>query len=406
MSADTTQLVSETRDALQDVRGTLIELFSSVEANPEAPQDVARKLGINRNLTWKLSRVMTAKTPFNALNFLPGGQGIELALKAFRVAGAPELKVKRVAEAMQKLTDVIETHADDREHLELTLESMGLFQRETRPESGLELAYRGNSMVWGVHARARVSAAFFAPGNNGPATVDYAQIAALLGFRRLRPSARWRLYRMQMHDDKGAALANVPGAIGSRLDGDPPLIFREFCSPNMPKLDANHGPEGVEYVLPGGPVGNTAAFDCVTGYSLCGLPAYRDANNEFASTALSNTMPVETIIFDLIVHQRVNFPNEPEVAIYGFPHGGGESPAEQRVENRLPVPYSITELAGKPPVVATPLVPRYSEMFQFVMNKMNWNPSEFRGWRVQISHPPMASRLVLRWPLCDPPAAE
>lgn len=404
MSADATQLVSEARDALQNVRGTLIELFSSVEADPEAPQDVSRRFGINRNLTWKLSRVMTAKTPFNALNYLPGGQGIELALKAFKTAGAPEQKVKRVAEAMRRLTEVIETHADDREHLELTLESMGLFQRETRPESGLELAYRGNSMVWGVRAKARVSAAFFAPGVDGVHKVDYAQIAALLGFRRLRPSARWRLYRMQLQDDKGGNLTTLPTPLGSQLADDPPAIFREFCSANMPQLECNRGPEGIEFVLPGGPVGNTAAFDCISGYSVRGLPAYRDENNEYASTALSNTMPVETLIFDLIAHDRFAMPTEPEIAIFGFPHGGVESPAEQRDENRLPIPFTITELAGRPPVVATPLVPRYSEIFEYVMKKMNWEPSEFRGWRVQINYPPMSSRLVLRWPLPQAPA--
>lgn len=405
MSTEGAQLVAETRNALQNIRGTLIELFTSVEADPDSPQEVARRFGINRNLTWKLSRVMSARTPFNALNFLPGSQGIDLALKAFKSAGAPDNLVGRVTAAMRQLNDVIETHADNREHLELTLESMGLFEREARPESGLELAYRGNSMVWGVHARARVSTTVFAPGTKRPHTVDFAQIASLLGFRRLRPSASWRLYRMQLHDDKGGALATVPQSIGSQRPGDPPMMVREFCSENLPQIGSKSGPEGVEFLLPGGPVGNTGAFDCVTGYSLRGLPAYRDEFNEFGSTAISNTLPVESLISDLIVHRDIVFPNEPQVAIYGFPHGGGESPAEQLPENRLPVPFTITELAGKPPVVATPLVPRYPQMLAHIMSRMGWNPEEFRGWRVQIAYPPMASRVVLRWPLTDPPSA-
>lgn len=404
MTNNAAQLVSDTRDAIQGLRGTLIELFSAVGADPDAPQDVSRQFGINRNLTWKLSRVMSSHEPFSALNYLPGGQGLDLALRAFRNAGAPDQPIARVADAMRRLTEVIEKHADDRDHLELALESMGLFQRESRPEGGLELAYRGNSMVWGLHARARISTAFLAPGVAGPHTADYAQVASLIGFRRLRPTARWRLYRMQLHDDKGGDLPGVPRPIGSRREGDPPMIVREFCSENMPTIESQPGREGVEYILPAGPVGNTAAFDCVTGYSMRGLPLCRDERNEYGSTAVSNTFPVETLIFDLLVHQALPMPPEPEVIVYGFPHGGMESPAEQVVQNVLPIAAPIAELAGRPPVVAMPLFPRYSQLVAFVFERMGWTPAQFRGWRVQIGFPPMSSRVVLRWPLPERPA--
>ena len=81
-------MVEETRQALQGVRGRLIELYDAVGADPTAPQEVARRYGINRSLTWKLSRVINASGPFASLNHLPGHQGFESAIGAFESAGA------------------------------------------------------------------------------------------------------------------------------------------------------------------------------------------------------------------------------------------------------------------------------------------------------------------------------
>lgn len=305
---------------------------------------------------------------------------------------------------MRQLHRVISTHADDRDHFELALESMGLFQRENRQESGPELAYRGNSMIWGVHARTRLATSFLAPGAT-PDTVDYVVTGGLLGFRRLRPTARWRLYRMQLQDDKGGTIPGAPTPVADALPGDPPMVIREFCSPNLPAIEVVSRPEGQEYILPGGPVGNQGAFDATFGYAMRGLPAYRDANNQYGSSAASVTLPVENLIFDLIVHQDCTFPLEPEVLVYGFPHGGMESPAEQTVHNLLPISAPLEELTGRPPIVATPLMPRYSQMVARIFERMKWTPPEFRGWRVQLAYPPMSSRVVVRWPLQERPAS-
>src|SRR5579862_1117018 len=123
---ETTQLVDASRDALQNVRRALIELYGGVGADPESPQEVSKRFGINRNLAWKLSRVINASDPFSTLNHLPGYQGIELAILAFEKAGASEDVVGPVRSAVTRLQEVILQHSDGREHLELTLESMGL----------------------------------------------------------------------------------------------------------------------------------------------------------------------------------------------------------------------------------------------------------------------------------------
>ena len=106
------QMVDEARAALQEVRGGLIELYGAVGADPTAPQEVARRYGINRNLTWKLSRVINAAGPFASLNHLPGQQGLELAIGAFENAGASREAVAHVRSAVQRFTEVVQAQPD------------------------------------------------------------------------------------------------------------------------------------------------------------------------------------------------------------------------------------------------------------------------------------------------------
>jgi hypothetical protein len=179
------QLVEESRFALQSLRRALIEMYDSVGADPSVPQDVSRRFDLNRNLTWKLARVIGAPDPLAALNHLPGQAGMELAIEAFERAGAPPAITESVRSAMSEFAAVVKEHAGDREQLELTLESMGMIEADAATISGRELAFRGNSSVWGVQARTRLTTMMVAPGK--PGTHDYIMLSGLVGLRRLRP---------------------------------------------------------------------------------------------------------------------------------------------------------------------------------------------------------------------------
>ncbi len=397
-------LVDESRDALQSVRRALIELYGGMGADPEAPQEVSKRYGINRNLAWKLSRVINAADPFSTLNHLPGYQGIELAIQAFERAGATGEAIEPVRAAVTRLQEVITDHAGGREHLELTLESMGLFERDTMAESGRELAFRGNSMVWGVQASTRWTATFFGPGGSAD-TMDMTVVSGIVGFRRLRSTVQWRLQRIRTYNDRGGVLLPETDIeqFEPKAPSDAPQQIREFCSPHTPDLVVHDTPEGREVLLPPGPVGNRGAFDIFTGTILRGLPRYRTDSERTASKATSIMLPVETLIHDVIVHRDIVLPNEIEVALNGFPFGSIDDPRTRGASHALPINEKYVELAGSPPAVSTPAVPRITRFVDRVFNRMNWDGSQFRGRRLQMKYPPMSSVLVAQWPLPERP---
>jgi len=394
------QMVEDSRLALQSVRRSLIELYDAVGSDPAQPQEVARRFDLNRNLTWKVSRVIAAPDPLVAIGHLPGQAGIDLVIEAFERAGAPASIGHAVREAMDAFAAVVKEHAGDREQLELTLESMGFFERESTAVSGRELAFKGNSSVWGVQARTRVASMFVAPGK-AAGTHDYIMMSGFVGLRRLRPSVQWRLGRAQVHTDGGVLMNDGPGMseIEAKKPGDLPLIVKEFCSPNMPELLSKPTDDGLEICLPGGQVGNRGAFDCYFGYIYRGISSVAAPDNQFGSAATPIPLPVERLVFDLIVHKDVSMPAIPEAKMYGFPHGGPDGPAAQTPANELPLHERLVELAGSPPAVANAAVPGLSKMTGTLYARMQWNPGDFRGYRIQIKHPPMSSRVVVRWPL-------
>jgi hypothetical protein len=394
--SQTSELVQAGRSALDAIRGSLIDLYSAVGADLERPQEVARRFGLNRNLTWKLARVITAQSPFAALNHLPGKPGIELALSKFESAGATPESIASVRKSVADFMEVVTQHAGDRDQFELTLESMGLFEREYRVETARELAFRGNSMIWGVQCRTRVTLSIMAPET--ASSIIQVQIGGLVGFRRLRPSASWRLYRMNVDNDRGSPIGK-PQPLMPVNEGEIPFVLRSMCSASVPKIEIVDSEVGRDYMLAGGPVGNLGAFDCYFGYKAVGLPRLRDENNEYSASATSISVPAELLIHDLLIHRDIAPVDVPEVVVYGFPHGGLEGPGAQTARNEIPCNVTINEVDGGVTSLATPRLPRYHKQVNSILDLMAWNPADFRVYRVQMAYPIMSSRVVVRFPL-------
>lgn len=394
---------SATRAAVQALRSALVELFADLHLDPARPQDVSRKLGLHRNLTWKLSRVLGAEDPFASLHHLPGQQGFDLTANAFELAGAQPALVSHVRDAVIRLDSTAHSLAGGWEHLTLLLESMGLIEPENQVVSGREYAFRGNSSIWGVQAKTRFGAIFLAPSFSNPALSDAVILGGIAGFQRLRPSAQWRLFRMQVTDDTGAPLASPhgPHAVFSDDPADIPYPIAEFCSPNTPKLITRDTPDGREFLLPHGPVGPANAFDCITGMILRNLPSTANPQNRVGSAASAITIPSESFVFDVVMHRAIRHVGPLEFQLFGYPHGGADLPPTQTNANLLPIRLRHSRLAGPPPALATPAFPSYGRLARRIFERFGWNAAEFNADRVQLAYPPMSSRFVVKWNLPD-----
>jgi hypothetical protein len=392
------------RAAFDDLRAALIELYASVGADPASPQEAARRFRVNKTLTWNISKVVSSTDPITTLPNVPGASALRSLLQAMQREGASAVAVERVRAAVKALDQTVELHVGDRATLELIVD--GLDRNGDRLELSRKLAFRGNSGLWGVQARTRLMTVFMAPNPAAPDRIDMAIVRGYHGLRRLRSDVRWPIFQLRgwgSEEDPVTAERWQPIEAGDDAPDALPLMSR-FSTVGPSDLEEIRTPKGMDYVLVGGPVGNAGAIDCFVGDCACSAAGkYRtdqDTTGEFGATI---SAPTERLIFDLLVHEELEFALTPEVRAFGgiFMNRSEESAPDGLLP--IAMPQNVASLPGRPPVVANPSVPRYPEIVRFVQERMRWNPNQFRGCRLELSYPPMGSTILLRFKLPEAP---
>lgn len=392
----------DSRRSVDDFIVALNELFSQVGIDPADNGEGMARLGVNKTLAWKLSK-MTASTDIGeVLSMLPGSGGLQILARAFEDAGATKEAVRRLKDAAARIRNTVEHHVSDRATLELVLDGMSR-RGEDRLETSRKLMFRGASGILGVQAKARIAAGFIAPNAEDPNWLDLAVLAGFHDFRRLRPDVRWPLYRLKDQRSPGDPVIRREPVKGSSDIG---LLDHVGSSPR-PEITRNETPQGTDYVLEPGPLGNTGAFNALFGHMLrrtvCAHARVDDTTHEFAAFI---TTPVETFIADVFVHEDAAYALDLESMVLGSAIGLGRGAAIHTVEEelaRLPIETKLVNLPGSPPSAVIPRVPEYAAAVSSVFETIGYPRESFRAKRLTLSHPPIGSAVVLRFNLPDPP---
>jgi hypothetical protein len=396
-----TQFEPDCLAAFDDLRGALIELYASVGADPEVPQETARRFGVNKTMTWNLSRVMMSTDPIAILPHVPGVSALRSLLVAMQRQGAKSAAIERVRSAAAALHKMIAIHVGDRATLELIVDGMGR-SRGDHLELSRKLAFRGNSGLWGVQANTRLMTVFMSPNAESPDLLDIAMVRGYLGLRRLRSEVRWPIFQIRGWGNEAMTSSWKPLEENGDAPNGLPLLKR-FGTVTPSDVEVSLNANGTDYLLIPGPIGNAGAIDCfVSDYARAAASKFRTdglSTGEFGATI---SAPTERLIFDLIVHESLDFVLTPEVRAFG-------GIFSERVEESAPgtylpiaIPPNVSPLPGRPPVVATPHVARYPEIVSFVHERMGWSAGDFRGCRLEVSYPPLGSTVLLRFKLPAP----
>jgi hypothetical protein len=318
--------------------------------------------------------------------------------------GADPTIVDRVKQAVAALAQVVELHVGDRATLELIVDGMGRNNGD-RLELSRKLAFRGTSGLWGVQAKTRLMTVFMAPNAERPDHLDLAITRAYIGFRRLRSDVRWPIFQTRGWGDERESITKPWHALedGEANDSALPLLAR-FSSVSADDLEEVRTERGINYMLAPGPIGNTGAVDCyLSDYERAAVGMFRteqDTTGEFGATI---SAPTERLIFDYIVDESLEFALKPEVRAFGGVFHDRDESSVPEGQLPIPVPQTVASLPGQPPVVATPHVPRYGELMNYVCERLAWNPLRFRACRFELSYPPLGSTILLRFKLPERP---
>ncbi len=402
----TTGFEDDCTAAVTNLSAALIDLYDNMKADPMRPQEAARQFGINKTLTWNIARLLQSDHPLDAAIHVPGTSSMERMLTAIKKHGGDREKVDRVRNAVLSFDKTIEMHVGDRSDLELLLDSMG-----NRRADGLELSrklsFKGNSGVFGVQARTRLSSVFIAPNTDDPAMLDDVIVSGYTSLRRLRSSVRWPVFKVASwgQSDKPIDPTGWQPLDGSDKRQDSVGILSEFTEGQDIHLTRRDSLTGTEYILEPGPVGNAGAINCYRGQrEIAFAPRYRRSATDIGEFGVAVTTPCQHLVFDLFIHQDLPFIEQVHAVVFAKIFSQGDTMLDKQDQAALPITLEPTRIAGSPPAVATALVPRYAELFDYVGKQSGWDLSCFRGIRLLVKYPPLGSTVMLRFPLEDPPA--
>jgi len=379
-------------------------LYSAVGADPARPQEVSRQFKLNKNLTWKVAKVIQSVDPIEAVPLIPGSEGMEILLSAMEASGSHAEAIGAVRSTLAAFEAMVRTHVGDRPTLELLMD--GMLRGGRALEVSRKLAFRGNSGIWGVQARVRSMTQFLAPNPEHPHLLDMVVVGGLHDIRRLRPVQGWPLFRFTSYDTVGGELP------GNRIrepieppenSGEPHLVMRSFCTATSAEVRSITTATDVSHELMDGPVGQRGSVTFVFGsMERASLPRYSNGavdDIEYGEMGALVTMPTEYVHIDILIHRDLLPGFAPELFVYGRPFGGASLDPATRDNYRLPIDEPIVRIDPARVSFATDMLPDQHKVVNAVFERTAWNPKEFQGFRAIVSYPPMPSTVMIRYAL-------
>lgn len=368
------------------LRQALIELFASVDADPMRPYPVATKLGVNKNLTWKASRVIQADDARSAVRQLPGPIGMKTLVDGFRRKGASPEALARVEEAEERLARFVEVHSGDRKTLELILDGL---DASAALEESRRQAFRANSAIFGVQVKTRLCLYALSPDPAGSPNTHLTLINSFRQGMRLRSHASAPLLHRR------ALVRDAAAQPGGSTE-----VLREFSSDPLPEIRTWDGPALKIFELAPGPIGCTGQFELTLLTEDMLPPHERPASEEGVVHFQTDVaLPYEHLVFDLLIHRDL-----------GAPEDTPRFDQLARFENHVPpmgprrdallIPSSeqVAEYPFASPL-ATPHLPNYPALLRAALARNGFDPAHYHTYRVTLAYPPMPTTAQLSYHL-------
>jgi hypothetical protein len=381
----------DARRALGALADALRAAAASVAPRGTNALAMSRVLGIDKSLSWRISRFTAERDPVDGSQHLPGPSGLRIYAAAVRDAGAPMGVARALEAAIDRVERVTGAHAGSR----AAFRAMLAHCRDAVGDDERTLEFRrsafvANSALWGIEARARLLVAVVIPAADGRLGMVLA--SGFFGLRRMRPGLAWPLARRRVRDPRGgvhdSGARPLDGSVGPH---DAPIL-REFTSIGQRELHPAEGPDGTDWELAPGEVGLAGAVDCVFAER---FDAIGDRARGATELMMRLDVPCEVAVIEAFVDRSIAPAAEPVPALHGLLTGGTGAIGPQRERARLPL--SERPLRLDPDLAANPLaeVPRHWELVNDCMRAVDRPPDAFVGHRLVVRHPMIPSALTL-----------
>lgn len=405
---DTGRFPSEATSALQNLRSALGDLLSGIPGRTETPTGIQRSLGIDMTLCWKIHKVLRAPTPVAAGMHVPGMPSVKTLVNAAGKHGASSELIAATISAAEEFERVVNTHAGDRATFESMVSALGPDEEADR----VDLNYRRNAFrsarhFWGMSAKTRLVCRVARPCDD-PGHFDLASLQGYLSIRKLRSDARPVISHSRLtYDDDTELPTRVDPLVPEAHSEHGIAIVPEFCSKPLPTIRAVSTADGfIAGELCSEGLGRTAAMTCVIGSIHRGIPGrwYAAGVNEAFKAYALVRMPSEVLIHDIFVSDGFFAPGSPTALAFAECGDYADYPQIEERGSGAQLRISVQDGGTGPSAVHTSDVPRYTELAEYLFDRLGTDGRNYRLYRSRIEYPVMPSMTLFKFDLLQRPA--
>jgi hypothetical protein len=366
--------------------GSFRRILAELPDGPHRPNQLARLLGLNRDISGRILSATASADPVTAIHVIPGPDPLRKLLKAARRRNVAAQVLEEAEDAVDAFERLTRSVAGDRPALDAIISSMIPDARARFELNAKQIMFKGASLLKGAMADLWLHAALVHPAADDPESYDVAHIYGTLGMRRLRPGVGVKFTYRQF---------GTPSTTCRMLDGGTPEQSdgREldgFCMLPSAPLAVTQVNQGAILALGGDGVGPGSATDKLLVEVRPRAMARRRAAaaRHRKSLFVAPSIPVKVLAFDMLLHDDAYPGAEPTLVLYDTAVEGMASVNDPtRDADRLDVHESIMVLGRGPNRLVQREMPRYVPMLQHVCEKLGWDLARFRGYRCQIQYP-------------------
>jgi hypothetical protein len=384
------QVLSEVGTQL---RGALQGALESMPNGFQRPQEMAKTLRLNKNLTSRVCAAIRSQDPLATMSLVPGPVPLRQLLRAASANGADKSRVTIAHEAIEQFEAVIRDEFDDRAGLDAVLGTMVPETRRRHELAAKQAVFRGMEAIKGVSTDVAAVTFLAHPSAADPERADAVMVGGLFGLRRIRPGSSIQ-FTAQQSQTLGPDSTRLP-LPGGGTDGGP--LLREFCRPE--NLDVSRTTRGqyVRFDVGGTRIGRSSAMDIVLSeYYPRIYSRFEPKPGRIRHFSATVEQPSKLFIFDVLVHESLWPGAAFEIHAFDTTVRGMADPNDhEQVQNEIRLVENVQTIGTGINGLRSSKLPGYVELLTHVAGRMSWNADKFRAFRCQISYPVYGSQICL-----------
>jgi hypothetical protein len=389
------------------LQSSLDDLLAALPGAPLRAQQIARMLGLKKDLPSRLLRATSAPDPLASIHQMPGPEALRRLVGAAERELGDHTTLQRARQAIDNYERLVRETAGDRKRFDTLLSGWLPEVREKVDLLCRQSVYKGISGIKGLAIDFKFAASILHPSDDGQ-QVDVAWLIGALGVRRLRHGAVVRFTTRNLNTPASFNAANQPTGQGAgAITGDEPFIdLAPFTPEPRGELSVDRLGGSTHFVLESPSLGTKAATNVLLAqlkrhalhrYEAC------PASPRLRGTVAEADMPVRTLLFDTIVHRDVYPGAEPQLIMHDTTSRGLASVNDPSREfDRIEHSEHIVGLDGGLPGLRVAEYQDYTALLGHACATLGWDADAFRAFRCRINYPLYGSQVHMSF--VAPPA--